>query len=90
MSRSLPPFRQRFLGRICAFKFLLYLLLSFQIVLLLLNSTAHFTAPLPPETQTIVYLNFILLIPLMTVTLVILYVCGRFQADEKLLPSRRD
>lgn len=90
MSESLPSFRQRFLGRVCAFDYFLYILFVFQLVLLLLNTVSYLTVNLPPSTLSIVYLNFLLLGVLFVITGGTIYMCGTYQGDEKLitLPDR--
>ena len=88
---SLPPFKERFLGQICAFSYLLYLAFIFQIMLLLLNLLSFFTVELPPETLAIVHLNFLLLGITLSMTIVLIYACNRHQSGKKLLgpiPSR--
>lgn len=83
--RVFPPFRQRFLGRICQFKFLFYLLMVFQILLLTLTAVSYLTVQLPPETEAIVYLNFLLLGILMIGTVTLIVVCNRYQSQDKLI-----
>ncbi len=92
MAGELPPFRQRLLEKICQFEYVLFIVLSFQIVLLLLTLLSLFFAQdLDPDTQMIINLNAILLGSLLIATVILIRVCSRFEKGEKiLLPSRRE
>ena len=70
-------FFDRFLMTVCQFNYLLYMALTLESMLLLLAILSFLFSDPPPQTQTVLLLDFALLGVAVAVTLGGLYVCSR-------------
>lgn len=78
MNGKLDSFRDRLLGIICQYDFMLYIMLIFEIMLLLLGLFSYLFADLNQETQTILMLDFALLGIIFGGTVLLIYLCGKY------------
>ena len=70
-------FTDRLIGNICSWDYLLYIAFIFEIVLLLFALLALFLGDLDTETQTILYIDFVLLGIVLAATIYLISLCNR-------------
>lgn len=70
-------FRQRVVGNICQYDFLLYWVLVIEIVLLLFATLSALYADLDDATRTILVIDFLMVGFITATTLGLIYLCGR-------------
>lgn len=71
-----PSFRDRLLGNVCQYDYLMYIVLVLEILLLLLALLSYLFADLNDETRAILLLDFVLLGILFAGTVLVIKVCG--------------
>lgn len=74
-----PSFRDRLLGNVCQYDYLMYILVVLQILLLLLALLSYLFADLNAETRTILLIDFVLLGMLFAGTVFVIKVCGSYR-----------
>lgn len=77
MEEPSSSFRDRLVGNICSWDYLLYVAFIFEVVLLLFALLAFFLGDLDTETQTILYIDFILLGIVLAATIYLISLCNR-------------
>ena len=77
MEELSSSFKDRLIGNICSWDYLLYIAFILEIVLLLFALLAFFLGDLDTETQTILYIDFVLLGIVLAATIYLISLCNR-------------